>query len=640
MKKSKILRIGITIVMIIVFAGLEADGLAYGKNQLPQMNDNELIELTPENLETFLDEFIPEKMEISHVPGMVITVVQGSEIILAKGYGYADIENKIPMTAQSTIRAGSVSKSILATGVIKLIEQGVLDLNTPVSAYISDLDFNDEFGPASTIGQLLTHTSGYQENVLFSHSPDLDSDETLGEVLRADLPSRVFPPDLISSYSDWNFSLLGYAIEGATGKPYETVMKEILFDPVGMEYSTYQQPLPEEILSNMATGYGWKYTNSSFEIIPHDFVRMSPGIALVTNGEDMGNYMRMLLSDGELNGIKILENESLELLLSRQGAAHPYSRGWSYGYVENTISGRKVMYKDGNGIGFATRVVLMPEHDLGIFVSTNHRNLGEGLWLTEAAMMTTRTLLSEIMENFIPESETSIPEVQPITNSSDHLNRFTGQYQKAGIPRDDFFKLEGLLEKVDVTDNGDGTLQIGSGYYQEVEPLVFQNKDNPGFFVIFVENQDGDVEFLTFGGTGSYQKVPWFQTRNIQIILPIAIILISLSMLISWAITRQGHWMVLPVSLLNIVFVAGIILLFIPSITDLLIFYKTIPFGVKLLFAIPWLILVLSLSLPVILFMTWKNGDISWWARIHYMLVTASSFTLFWIANFWNLILR
>ena len=640
MMKNKIIKIGIIVGMIIILAGVGVNSTVYAINHSPQTNDDQLIEITSENLENFLDEFVPEKMQISHVPGLVITVVHENEIILAKGYGYADIENKIPMTAQTNIRAGSVSKSILATGIIKLVEQGVLDLNTPVSEYISDLNFDDDFGPASTIGQLLTHTSGYQENVLFSHSTDLDSDETLGEVLRTDLPPRVFPPGLVSSYSDWNFSLLGYAIEGATGKPYETVMEEILFDLAGMEYSSFQQPLPDEILANMATGYGWKYAESSYETVPHDFVRMSPGIGLVTNGEDMGNYMLMLLNDGELNGIKILENESIDLMLSRQGAAHPYSRGWSYAYVENTISGRKVLYKDGNGIGFATRVVLMPEHDLGIFVSTNHRNLGEGLWLTEAAMMTTRTLLSAIMENFIPESEISIPEVKPIPNSSDQLKRYTGHYQKAGISRNDFFKVEGLLDNVNVVANSDGTLRINSGYYKEVEPLVFQNKDNPGFFVIFVENQDGDVEFLTLGGTGSYQKVPWFQTQNTQIILVIVIALISLSMLIFWAITRQGHWMIFTVSLLNIVFLAGISLLFTPSITDLLIFYKTIPFGVKILFAIPWLIALLSLSLPVFLLKTWKNKDISWWGRIHYILVTASSFTLFWLANFWNLILR
>lgn len=614
--------------------------MVYAGKLSPQLDEGDVAELTPENLESFLEEFLPEQMETAHVPGLVITVVRGEEIILSKGYGYADMEKQIPMTPQTNIRAGSVSKSVLATGVIKLIENGIFDLNAPVSDYISDLDLEDDFGPASTIGQLLTHTSGYQDNLVLSHSPKIDSEETLSEVLRADLPPRVFAPGLVSSYSDWNFSLLGYAIEGATGKPYETVMEEILFSPLGMGNSTYKQPLPEEISNNLAVGYGWKYAINRYSIVPHDFVRMSPGIAFVTNGEDMGTYMMMLLNEGSQQGSQFFNDQSMELLLERQGSAHPYSRGWSYGFIENTIAGRKVFYKDGNGIGFSSRVVLMPEHKLGIFVSTNHRNLGEGLWPTEAAMMATRTLVSAIFENFVPETEREIPDVQPLSVDSDHLKHFAGHYQKAGISRNDFFKLEGLLDNVDVKDNGNGTLQIGSGVYQEVEPLVFQNVGIPGFFAVFVENPSGEIEFLTFGGTGSYQKVPWYQTKNTQLILVVTIALISLAMLIVWLVTRQGHWVALVISLLNIGFIVGLGMLFIPSVTDMLVFFKSIPIGVKILFALPWLIGLLALSIPVFSVMSWKDSAFPYIYRILYPLVAAVSFTLFWLANFWNLILR
>jgi hypothetical protein len=348
--------------------------------------------------------------------------------------------------------------------------------------------------------------------------------------------------------------------------------------------------------------------------------------------------MRTLLNDGGLDGTPIFSDHALAMLLERQGSAHPYSRGWSYAFVENTISGRRVLYKDGNGIGFTSRIVLIPEHDLGIFVSTNHRNLGEGLWLTQAAVMTTRNLVAEILENFVPESEIEIPQVQPMQDRADRINRYTGHYQKASVARNDFFKLEALLDNVYVKDNGDGTLQIGSGEYQEVEPLVFQNIESPGFFTIFVENLNDEVEFLTFGGTGSYQKVPWYQTKNFQILLVGAISLISLTMLITWPITRQGHWMGWVVSLLNLGFLVGIALMFVPSITDMLIFFKTIPLGVRILFILPWIIGILSISLLYFLVALWKDGDATWWGRVHYTLLTASSFTLVWFANFWNLI--
>ena len=96
-------------------------------------------------------------MDLAHVPGLVITVVEGDEVLLSKGYGYADLENRIPMTPQTNVRAGSVSKPVLSTAVIRLVEQGLLDLDAPVSEYIIDLDLEDEHGSASTVGQLLNH---------------------------------------------------------------------------------------------------------------------------------------------------------------------------------------------------------------------------------------------------------------------------------------------------------------------------------------------------------------------------------------------------------------------------------------------------------------------------------------------------
>ena len=635
---KKVLRLAVSVVLVLLSAFLVEGKMVLAESQPIQIPSSPHTEINPESLEAFLDEYIPENMERSHVPGLVITVVEGDEVLLSKGYGYADLENRILMTPQTNVRAGSVSKPILSTAVIQLVAQGLLDLDAPVSEYIVDLDLTDEYGSASTVGQLLNHMGGYEDAVVLSHAPDLAHWDSLGDVLRADLPPRAFAPGLVQSYSSWDYALLGRAIGQVTGLPYEDVVAELLFAPLGMENSTYAQPLPPEIYDDLAVGYGYNYSTNGYDIVPHDFVRMSPGVALVTNGEDMGKYMRALLNGGSLDGEGIFEDESLAMLLERQASAHPFSRGRSYAFTELTLAGRKVLYHDGNGIGFMSRMVLMPEQGVGIFISVNHRNLGEGMWLTQAAAMV-RTLSTEILENFLPETEVEIPQVQPLPDRADHIERFTGHYQKAGISRRDFFKLEAMLDNLNVKDNGDGTLSIGSGVYVEVEPLVFQNVESRGFFVVFVENQAGEVEFLTFGGTGSYQKVPWYQSKNVQIVLVGVITLVSLAMLIAWPIKRQGHWMAWAVSLLNLGVIVGVSMFFVEEITDLLLFFKTIPIGVRILFAIPWIIGILSLSLPVFLVLMWKDGDTSWWGRTHYLLVTLVSFAVFWLANFWNLIL-
>ena len=639
MNKKKASTLLISFVLLLIFGSRGTCKEVLAGNPPVQIYDNPQADIDPEKLESFLDEFIPEQMEISHVPGLVIVVVHGERVLLSKGYGYADLENGILMTPQTAIRAGSVSKSLTATTVIQLVEQGVLDLDAPVSDYISDLALDDEFGPASTVDQLLNHMGGYYDTLVQSHSPDFESWEPLGDVLRADLPPRAFAPGLVSSYSDWNFSLLGYAIESATGAPYEEMIAELLLKPLGMESSTYVQPLPDEIYKKLAVGYGWNYERSRYKIVPHDFVRMSPGVVLVTNGEDMGKYMRALLNDGSLDGNKILEDESLKLLLERQSAAHPFSRGSTYAFTELTLADRKVLYKDGNGIGFTSRIILMPDQKLGIFVSTNHRNLGEGMWITEAAVMATRTLTAEILENFIPVSSIDIPKTQPLPDRANHISRFVGHYQKASISQSDFFKLEGLLDNVNVNNNGDGSLRIGSGVYAEVEPLVFQNVKSPGSFVVFIENQLGEVEFLTYGGTGSYQKVPWYQALNVQWAFLTAILLVSLSMLIAWPLTHKSHWMAWIVSILILGNIGGVSMIFVPYVTDMQIFFKMIPFSVNLLFTLPWIIGLLLLCMPIFFVRMLKVGYTSLWGRIHYVLVMLSAAGTVWLASYWKLML-
>ena len=99
--------------------------------------------------------------------------------------------------------------------------------------------------------------------------------------------------------------MLGYAIEQVTNLSYEQAIADTLFEPLEMKSSTYAQPLPPEIDENLALGYGYNDATGGYDLVPHDFVRMSPGVALVTNGADMGNYMRVLLNGGWLDGNRI-----------------------------------------------------------------------------------------------------------------------------------------------------------------------------------------------------------------------------------------------------------------------------------------------------------------------------------------------
>ncbi len=588
-----------------------------------------------ESIESFVDQYVADGMQAAHVPGFAVVVVKDGKTLISKGYGYADLEQRIPMTPQTNLRAGSVSKPVVATAVMQLVDQGLVELDAPISRYIPDLELTDRFGQASTVAQLLTHQSGYTDADLLSHAPTLEEWQPLGEYLHDNLGPRDIQPGVMA-YSSRNTALLGYMIEKITGLPYDQAIARSLFDPLGMSKTTFTQPLPDEIRANLATGYF--YQGGTYEIVPLDYVRSSPGIAMVTTAEDMGRLMQSLLNGGQFNGMQVLKAETTETLLTRQAAAHTYSRGKSYAFSENRLGGRQVLNHDGNGIGFGSRMILVPEHDLGIFISTNHRQTQFDANTQTPAFVFIRDLASAILEREVPETPQNISALTPLPDAAERAGRYAGHYQLAGSPLKDFFKIRLLLDNVDVSDNGDGSITIGSKSYVEVEPLVFQRQDNASSFVVFIENARGEVEYLTFGGTGSYKKAGWYQTLNFTIGLVAGMLLIFLSYIVTWPFLRQGSWLAWAISLLNLIFLVGFGIMI--ATADIVLFFKMIPLPMRLLMALPWISALGTLGLLVSQFRRSSRQGTSRWGQIHTSLMTIASLAFLWFVAYWNLLLR
>ena len=586
---------------------------------------------SPESLTTFVDAFVEEKMAASHTPGLVITVVYEGEVVLSKGYGVANIETNRPMTAQTNLRAGSLSKPVTSAGVLQLAANGQIVLDAPVSDYLTELPLEDEYGAAGTVAQLLTLKGGYADTVLQTHSPTVEEWQPLADYLQDNLPPRVLPPGKVHSYNSWEHALLGQAMAEVSGQPFDQAMADTMFQPLGMAQSTFTQPIPESIAANLASGYA--FIDGEYEEVPLDYVNLSPGIALVTTGEDMGRFMLALLNDGELDGKPVLAPSTTAGMLNRQGAVHPRSRGRSYGFSEVTLANRQVLYQDGNGIGHGNRMILVPEHKLGIFLSTNHRPLANDASSTPAYMFM-KDLSTVLLEQYLPAANRDGSPLSPLPSAAARAPRYTGHYRLAGTSQQDFFKLGALLDNVNVSDNGDGTITIGSKQYVEVEPLLFQSKTDPGFFVVFVEDNGGEIVWLTFGGTGSYQKVRWYETPAVQLIMAAIMLLGFLSFIITMPFSRYRHWPVWLMSLIGLAFLAGLAYMMMQA--DLILFFKTIPLATKLLFLLPWLSGALALTYPLALTSLWRKRPAARvWLLYGLNMAAAAAFT--WFVNYWNL---
>jgi hypothetical protein len=167
-----------------------------------------------------------------------------------------------------------------------------------------------------------------------------------------------------------------------------------------------------------------------------------------------------------------------------------------------------------------------------------------------------------------------------------------------------------------------------------VEPLLFQSKADPGFFVVFVEDDKGEVAWLTFGGTGSYQKVHWYETLTAQLVLVATMLLGFLIFVVIMPFSRYRHWSIWLMSLISLAFLAGLAFMMIQA--DLVLFFKTIPLGTKLLFLLPWLSGALALTYPLVVVALWRKRPATRaWLLYALNIVAAAAFI--WFINYWNL---
>ena len=601
---------------------------------------------SPQVLEKFLDEFWNEHAKEAHVPGLAFVMVKGGNMFLCKSYGIANMANAAPMTSQTALRVGSVSTVVTATAIMQLVERGRIDLDAPITRYLPDFDLNDSYAEPSTVRQLLTHTAGYNDTILQTHASTQEGWLPLADFLAAKLPPRALPPGQVLSYSSWDYALLGLIIEHVSGMPYEQFIEEQIFQPLHMTHSTFAQPLPFHIAKKLAVGY--QYTQKTYKAIPYDFAKLSPGASLVSTSENLAVFMLALLQRGRSGNIRILQPETVQTMLQRQATHHPLLRGNAYGLVEVFPNNYRILRQDGDGSGFTSRFILMPEHIQGIFISVNAPVYsGPGVLSTQTQFI--RQLSDTLFDQFYPSSKESskVPNpLPPLPDAKTRAKRYVGHYCVAHYSRRTFFKLEALFNQIAVQDNEDGTLQIDKQQYVEIAPLLFQRVDDSERYVTFRENKEGSISYLLFGGTESYEKVAWYKSRPFQFGLVGILLLFFLSAVAGWPLAslffsitpvslRIGRWIAALVSLLNLIFLVGFSISVFQK--NFFLFYTMLPRGVRAFLIIPQFNSLLTLCLPVFAAMIWKNRDGSMVERIHYTFVMIAALIFIPFLMYWNL---
>ena len=312
-----------------------------------------------------IDKLMNQFSEYGQFNGSVLVAEKG-KVIYKKGFGMANMEWNIPNQPNTKHRLGSVSKQFTALLILKLVEQGKLKLDTPISAYLPD--YPKKTGDVITLHHLLTHTSGIPNYTSFPNffkevSRNPYSPETFVKQF-SDLTLQ-FTPGEKFAYSNSGYFLLGYIIEKVSGKTYENYLQEIIFKPLKMNNSGYDNS--SIILKNRASGYeknGKSYVNTSFIDMSIPYAAGS----LYSTVEDL------YLWDQSLYSNQLLSSKSMDLFFGSHidTGRGKYGYGWNINDVPNLKNDNVRMVEHGGGInGFNTVISRIPS-DKNLVVLLNN----------------------------------------------------------------------------------------------------------------------------------------------------------------------------------------------------------------------------------------------------------------------------
>ena len=291
-----------------------------------------------------IDEYVQSELRDQKIPGLSIAVVRNGEIVKAQGYGLANVELNVPVTTETIFQSGSVGKQFTATLAMMLVEEGKLGLDDPIGKYIADAP---RMWKGITLRHLLTHTSGLSNDIYnrINMRQDYTEDELVKEIAAMPLD---FQPGEKWSYSNPGYVMLGIIIHKATGRFYGDLLREKIFEPLGM---TTARIIDEaDIIPNRAAGY--RLVDG--ELKNQEWV--SPKLNTTADGALYLTALDMAKWAAGLDAGKLLGRASFDQMWTpvklKGGKVEPYGFGWQFGEIRD----HRVIEHGGGWQGFAAQI--------------------------------------------------------------------------------------------------------------------------------------------------------------------------------------------------------------------------------------------------------------------------------------------
>jgi CubicO group peptidase (beta-lactamase class C family) len=603
-------------------------------------------EMTAADVEAFLDGIVPSQLAQNDIAGATFSVVKDGKLLFAKGYGYADVKTKKPISPETTLfRPGSVSKLFTWTAVMQLVEQGKLDLNKDVNEYL-DFKIPEAFGKPITLTHILTHTPGFEEQIkdlftLNQQSPNL------GEYLKTHIPNRIFPPGTTPAYSNYATALAGYIVERVSGKSFDDYIEQNIFQPLGMNNSTFRQPLPENLAPNMSSGYAL----ASDESKGFENINAFPAGSMSSSAVDMSKFMLAHLQGGKLGEAQILKPETAKLMHSRLYGMDDAMPAMAHGFYEEPQNGKRIIGHGGDTMWFHSDLHLVLEKGVGFFMSYNSQSRGHS--------SPREVIWSAFLDRYFPNP---LPNEPTVENAMQEAQAVAGNYIGSRRPEGSAFRALGLMQQFTVAVAEDGTIQtsmlmdangkpkkyraIGQGKFREVD-----GQD----MLVFKPDQDGNMRVVTSYPFMTFTKVGLLD--NGKILLPVVGISLTIMLFtlilwfVAWIVRRRyGHklelsplewklrWAVRIIFALNLIFVISFAAFVLYAFSNLEVLSDA---GNNKLRIIQILGVVASLGALVVFYnaiQTWRSKNFRIWGKLQSVVFVLATLGVLWLVYAGNLL--
>ena len=535
----------------LLLGGLSATATA----QAPDATgpDSGAAALDAADVEAFVDKAMSEALAQTYAPGAIVTVVEGDRLVLAKGYGVANVKTRAAIDPTRTLfRIASITKLFTTVAALRLEEQGKLDLDTDVNHYLTRVRIPDTYPEPVTARRLLTHHGGFDTAVGYMDFPDERAAQQTPEQMQRDI-RRARSVTALPLYDNMGFGVLGLVVADILGVSYADAMRQEVFAPLGMNQSVVG--LPDSRVEDAAHAH-MRDAQWHAALIPQNVMPTSAqgGGDVSTTADDMGRFMSALLLPG-----RILEPATLARMTDFDTwRFNPRIPGlglgmWQYFYRGHPAEGHR-----GEVNGFISRVALFRDQRIGIFISVNS---------TVQAWPQPR--LSYVLTHLSgPTPPPGAPVLDPDGLIDGMIGRFADRYVHAPPPAPApapraaneptveelagaYFRLDAtthLMERMSAAMHAprmqalpDGQFAIvgmcgpfvrkGPLYYEC--PIPHANPIAVGFRV-----EDGDRIFASVDPVGALERQPWWRSAMLTV-LPIPVVtLIALSALL---VRRYSH---------------------------------------------------------------------------------------------------